>query len=688
MKQHSKITDQHRREKAYVYIRQSTLSQVMHHQESTSRQYALKDKALALGWRPNRIHTLDGDLGMSGARSDEREDFKTLLADVSLGEVGAVLALEASRLARSNTDWYRLIEICSLTGTLIIDEDGIYDPADFNDALLLGIKGTMSSAEIHFLRARMLGGRRNKAKRGELRFRLPIGFCWEDGATIVLDPDLEVQNTMRNVFRFFEETGSAYGVTQRFAKEGLKFPKRAYGGAWDGKLIWGHLTGRRVVTIIKNPAYAGAYVFGRLRCVKEILQDGRIRQRMKEMPRDSWLVEIQDHHDGYVNWEQYLANLDQLERNRVKCGDNASAQSAREGLAILQGLLICSQCGRRLTIRYQGKGGIHPIYECNWVGREGRDNKSCLRVSSRPLDQAITERLLEIFNTDQLQLALAAQDELTKREATIRRQWEMRHERATYEANLAQRRYEQVDPENRLVASSLEQRWNASLEHIDEVQHQIEEFGRRQARTFTPEQRERILGLARGFPRLWNSSAISMKDRKRMLRLLVEDITVQQHEGRTVVLHTRWTGGACEDIAVELPAKYDRIRCPQELIDEVKRLATTHDDEDIAATLNESGRKSLHDRPFTTGMIKWIRYKYKLPTPKLKRPDEFTVTEVAKRFGVAQSVVHYWIQRKVLTTRRHKPNSPHWIKITPEVNRKLTEWIQRSARIKKLTKTN
>ena len=682
MKEHSKITDQHRREKAYVYVRQSTLSQVMHHQESTSRQYALKDKALLLGWRPSQIRTLDGDLGMSGARSDEREDFKTLLADVSLGEVGAVLALEASRLARSNTDWYRLIEICSLTGTLIIDEDGVYDPADFNDALLLGIKGTMSSAEIHFLRARMLGGRRNKAKRGELRFRLPIGFCWENDATIVLDPDLEVQNAVRNVFRFFEETGSAYGVTQRFAKEGLKFPKRAYGGAWDGKLIWGHLTSRRVPTIIKNPAYAGAYVFGRLRCVKEILQDGRVRQRMKEMPRDSWLVEIQDHHEGYVSWEQYLANIDQLQRNRVKSGDNGLAQSAREGLAILQGLLICSQCGRRLTIRYQGKGGIHPIYEC-WAGRQ--DKKSCLRISSDPLDKALTQRLLELFNTDQLRLALAAQDELIKRDATIRRQWEMRLERARYEANLAQRRYEQVDPENRLVASSLEQRWNTALEHVDDVQHQMDEFGRRQTRTFTPDQRERIIALARDFPRLWNSSAISMKDRKRMLRLLVEDITVRQHEGRTVILHTRWTGGACEDLAVELPVKYERLRCPQEVINEVKRLATAHDDEDIAAMLNASGLKNLHGRPFIARMIKWSRYKYKLQAPKLKRSDEFTVTEVARRFGVAQSVVHYWIQRKVIPTRRHKPSSPHWITITPEIDRKLTEWIQRSTRIKKLT---
>jgi DNA invertase Pin-like site-specific DNA recombinase len=574
MKQHSKVSDQHQQKKAYVYVRQSTLSQVMHHQESTSRQYALKDKALSLGWMPNRIRVLDRDLGMSGSRSDNREDFKTLLADVSLGEVGAVLALEASRLARSNTDWYRLIELCSLTGTLILDEDGIYDPADFNDALLLGIKGTMSAAELHFLRGRLQGGKRNKAERGELRFPLPVGLCWEDGGTIVLDPDLEVQNAVRLVFHFFEETGSAYGVAHRFANENLKFPKRSYGGVWAGKLIWGHLTDDRVRNIIKNPAYAGVYTFGRFRCVKEILQDGHVRQRVKEMPRESWLVEIQDHHEGYLSWDQHLVNLDQLQRNRTHFPDTILPRSAREGLAMLQGLLICSQCGRRLTVRYRGNGGIYPTYDCNWMKRQGR-SKSCMSISCTPLDEALAERLLEIFDTDHLQLALAAQEELAEREGTIHRQWQMRLDRAGYEANLAQRRYEQVDPENRLVASSLEQRWNVALQQVDEVQRQMEEFGRRQTRTFTPEQRERILALARDFPRLWKSSATTSKDRKRMLRLLVEDITVERNEGSKVTLHVRWAGGACEDISIELPARMcDRLRYPKELIDEVRRLAT------------------------------------------------------------------------------------------------------------------
>jgi DNA invertase Pin-like site-specific DNA recombinase len=291
----SKITPQHLSQKAYVYVRQSTLGQVLHHQESTQRQYALKDKALHLGWNDSQIRVLDRDLGQSGAQSQSRKDFKTLLADVSLGEVGAVLALEASRLARSNADWHRLIELCSLTGTLILDEDGVYDPANFNDGLLLGLKGTMSAAELHFLRGRLIGGKRSKAERGELRFPLPVGLCWEEDQ-IVLDPDQEVQGMLRLVFQSFRETGSAYGVVRRFAEKGLKFPKRAYGGAWNGKVIWGHLTASRALGIIRNPAYAGVYVYGRFRCVKQILQDGQIRQRVRKMSRDSWLVEIQNHH--------------------------------------------------------------------------------------------------------------------------------------------------------------------------------------------------------------------------------------------------------------------------------------------------------------------------------------------------------------------------------------------------------
>lgn len=679
---HHKITPEHLAKKAYVYVRQSTLGQVLHHQESTSRQYALKDKALSLGWNENQTRTLDRDLGMSGAQSQSRKDFKTLLADVSLGEVGAVLALEASRLARSNTDWHRLIELCSLTGTLILDEDGVYDPADFNDALLLGIKGTMSAAELHFLRGRLQGGKRNKAERGELRFPLPVGLDWDDAGGIVLDPDEEVQGVVRMVFRCFQEVGSAYGVAHRFAEKGLRFPKRAYGGVWDGKLIWGHLTDSRALNILKNPAYAGVYVFGRFRCVKEILQEGQIRQRVREMPRDSWLVEIQNHHEGYVTWNEFLANQDRLQRNRTHRPETILPQAARDGLALLQGLLVCGKCGRRLTVRYRGNGGIYPIYECNWLKRQGRAKKSCMTIPCPPLDQRVAERVLEAVDADQLQLALAAQEELTSRDSSLRRQWEMRLQRTQYEADLAQRRYEQVDPENRLVAASLERRWNASLVQVDEVRRQMEEFCRRQTRTFTPEQRRKILGLADDFPRLWRAESTSFKDKKRLLRLLVEDITVERGDGREVRLHVRWSGGACEDLPVTLPAKVqDRLRYPAERIGEIRHLATEHTDAEIAELLNGQGKRSSRGKRFTAKMIGWIRYKHRIPAVELKRSHELTVAEVAVQFGVSHGVVYYWIDRDILPARQQVPGRPYWITLTEEKASELRDWVQSSKRI-------
>jgi DNA invertase Pin-like site-specific DNA recombinase len=291
---------------AYIYVRQSTLAQVRHHQESTERQYALRQKALELGWNEATVRTLDRDLGISGAQMTGRTDFKALVADVSMGQVGAVFALEVSRLARSNADWYRLLELCALTQTLVIDEDGCYDPADFNDGLLLGLKGTMAQAELHFLRARLLGGKLNKAKKGELRFPLPVGFCHDDEGRIILDPDEEVRGAVALVFRLFRETGSAYGVVHQLTQRGLLFPKRAYGGAWNGKIVWGRLSHGRVLGMLKNPSYAGMYVFGRYQYRREISPEGEVHKRMQAAAMPAWRVSLKEHHEGYITWEEFF----------------------------------------------------------------------------------------------------------------------------------------------------------------------------------------------------------------------------------------------------------------------------------------------------------------------------------------------------------------------------------------------
>ncbi|MGH2480472.1 MAG: recombinase family protein, partial [Ktedonobacteraceae bacterium] len=366
-----KVTQQHLQKPAFIYVRQSTMGQVRYHQESTERQYALKHRAEEMGWLPHLIRVLDGDLGMSGARTDGREDFKTLVAEVSMQNVGAVFAIEVSRLARSCADWHRLLELCAYTGTLIIDEDGAYNPAEFNDQLLLVLKGTMSQAELHFIRARLYGGKLNKAKKGQLRFPLPVGFCFDEQDQIILDPDEEVRGAVSMIFSAFRETGSAYGVVHKFVKLGLCFPKRSYGGVWQGKLVWGGLTHARVLGVLKNPSYAGVYAFGRYHYVKEISPEGKIISRPKVRPMQDWQVKIDAHHESYISWDEYLKNQSLLQSNRTNGEPMILTGAAREGLALLQGLLLCGTCGRRLHPRYTGNGGIYPTYQCNWRRREG-----------------------------------------------------------------------------------------------------------------------------------------------------------------------------------------------------------------------------------------------------------------------------------------------------------------------------
>jgi DNA invertase Pin-like site-specific DNA recombinase len=681
----TQVTLSHRQKTADVYVRQSSMGQVRNHQESTERQYALKDKALSLGWPATSVRILDGDLGLSGATSSGRDDFKKLMADVSLGEVGAVFALEASRLARSNADWHRLIEICALTGTLIVDEDGCYDPADFNDGLLLGLKAQMSQAELHFLRARLQGGKLNKAKKGELRFPLPVGLCYDDAGAIVLDPDAEVRGAVELLLSLFREKGSAYGVAQEFAARGLKFPKRAYGGVWDGQLIWGHLTDRRVLSVLKNPAYAGVYVFGRYRCVKHVLANGEVRSRVKAMPRPSWLVEIQNHHPDYLSFEEHLHNLDMLERNRTNGEDTLLSGAAREGLALLQGLLVCRLCGHRLTPRYKGNGGIYPLYECNGRKRQGRSRRSCMSIPCGLVDQAVSHRIVQVVRSDHLHLALDVLQELEKRDDALQGQWRMRLERSEYEAQLAQRRYEQVDPANRLVAASLEQRWNEALSRVEEDRQAFADFQRGHGMAITTKQRAQVLSLAKDFPCLWNAPTTPAKDKKRMLRLLVKDITVERlTEPRQVLLHIRWQGGACEDLAVDLPLRIaDRLRYPEVMVEKVRRLATEKADAQIADTLNQQGCRSAKGKPFTQSMIAWIRYKHRIPAPELKRPEELTVAQVAEKFDVGPGVVYYWVERGVLPARRRNRGSALWITFDLETERRLQRWAEKSTRIQK-----
>jgi len=461
----------------------------------------------------------------------------------------------------------------------------------------------------------------------------------------------------------------------------LLFPKRSYGGVWAGQLQWGRLTDSRVLAILKNPSYAGVYAFGRYRCVKDILEDGEVRSRIARMPRDEWLVEIRDHHEGYTSFEQHLKNLDAIEHNRTNPKEAILSGPAREGLAMLQGLLICGCCGRRLTPRYRGNGGLYPIYECNWRKREGLSKTFCMSVPCAHLDRAVEERVWKVLSEEHLHFALDAYDILRQREEQISAQWKLRLQRAEYEAQLAQKRYEQVDPENRLVASTLEQRWNDALIELEDVQNQIAEVHKK-TNVLSSRQREDVLKLVRDLPRLWKSKATSTKDKKRILQLLIKDITVEKSERGMAILHLRWQGGLCESIHVQLPIpSAERWRHSEALVQRVRELAREYSDDEIAAQLNAAGLRSNKGNAFTRSSVSWIRYKHRISPADKRRPGEQTVHEVSQQFGVSPSVVYYWIANKIITARRLNNGSPYWITIPPEKERELEKWVRESNRI-------
>jgi DNA invertase Pin-like site-specific DNA recombinase len=675
-----KIADQHLSRPACIYIRQSTMGQVRFNQESTERQYNLMSKAESLGWRPEQIRILDRDLGQSGAATTNREDFKVLVGEVAMGRVGAIFSLEASRLARSNQDWHRLLELCAITSTLVIDEDGCYNPGEFNDGLVLGMKGTFAQAELHIIRARLHGGKLNKASKGELRFPLPVGFVFEDDK-IVLDPDQEVQGAVRTVFDLFARESTAFGVVQRFNELDLRFPRRAYGGAWEGKLLWGRLTHSRVLGILANPSYAGTYVFGRYQSSKVVASSGEIRTRSRLMPQDAWRIVIPDHHEGYISADQFIINRQRLTANRTNA--EGLAGPVREGLCLLQGLLLCGVCGRRLGVRYTGNGGIYPIYQCVWKHREALASRACLTVSSTALDQAITERLVSAITPVTIELALAALSSLEERDRDIGAQWRMQIERARYDAGLAERRYEAVDPSNRLIAATLETRWNDALQRLHGLEAELAAFERKSMRAVTAEQKQQILRLAKDFPRLWAAATTTPRDRKRILRLLVRDITVVKGpEPKTVRLHIRWQGGEIETLCLQLPRnRAEAIRYPMAFVARIRELAADHHDDEIVTMLRDEGQKSTATgKLITLGTIKWLRYKYRIPAPP---PPEGTlnVRQVRDKYGVSLWVVHYWIARGIVPAVNRKWNAPYAITIDKELDRRLREWVVDSAHL-------
>lgn len=642
-----KVTARHLSRHAMLYVRQSTLHQVLENTESTARQYALRERAIALGWEAARIVVIDQDLGQSGASIVDRLGFQRLVAEVGLGHVGLVMGLEVSRLARSSLDWHHLLEICAMTETLILDEDGLYDPATFNDRLLLGLKGTMSEAELHILRARLQGGIRHQAQRGALKVPLPIGLVYAEDGSVILDPDAQIQQAIHLLFATFKRIGSAWGTVRYFRQEGLLFPRRVRTGPHKGEVHWAPLLHNTMLRVLRNPRYAGAFCYGRTH--SRIHPDGSLH--LDKIPREQWPFLLRDAHPGYLSWEEYEANLHQLQQNRPAFGEDRRHGPPREGPALLQGLVICGRCGNRMTLRYHERRHgmrLYPEYLCQKEHIEHAGDRFCQQVQGAGLDAAIAHLLLAQLTPLAIDTSLQVYEELHTQAQEARRLRAQQVERARYAAELAQRRFLQVDPENRLVASVLEADWNARLRELAQVQEEAERHNEAEQRKLSALEQQAVKELVEDFPRVWHDPRTLDRDRKRMVRFLLEDVTVLA-DTEAITAHVRFRGGATETITVALSRGR---RHPAQLMTLIDQLLEDSTDAEVAEHLNQRGWRTFDGKPFHARRVLSLRRDHQLKDhgTRLRERGLLTADEAASAYGVCRQTIMDWGRVGLLPT--------------------------------------
>ena len=682
-----KIQAGHLGRRALVYIRQSTLMQVRENVGSKERQYDLVKRALELGWAKEQIVVVDQDQGQSGASAEGRDGFQQLVAEVGLGQAGAVFSLEASRLARSCIDWYRLLEICALTRTLVVDEEGVYDPSQYNDRLLLGFKGTMSEAELHWLRCRLLGGRMKKAESGELQIPLPTGLVYNDADEIILDPDEEVQQAMQLLFDIYEEVGTARGVVRYFKEQGLHIPTRKLRGPDKGELKWGRLAQSRVLSILHNPLYAGAYAYGRTEQHLQVRpgETRPVEKRVRRSNPEDWEVLLPNSHPGYLSWEQYLRNQQHLDDNRSQRRENRRG-AVREGMALLQGIVVCGVCGRRMSIRYI-EDGCTPVYRCQ-IANAQYGEPTCQTIRGDGVDAGVAELFLEAMTPAELSVSLAALEQVEVRTRQIEQQWELRIERANYEADLARRRYCAVDPDNRLVARNLERDWNEKLVQVEGLERQYVTAPRPSRLVASPEERTRILGLAQDLRWVWDAATTTSADRKQLLRYLIQDVTLIQGEN-AIHIGVRWQTDAVSELAIPRPRRIDETRRTSPLvIQRIRQLTATQTDSQIAWQLNEEGLTTGAGQAFTRARVRRVRVKYEIstgcpemPTANLdgKRGDgRYSSQATAELLNVSIGTIANWCRSGKLNSVQVVPSAPRWIDLTPDIIAKFRKPVKQS----------
>lgn len=664
-----KVQPHHLERGAYLYIRQSSMRQVIENVESTKRQYALRGRATALGWRDDQIIVIDSDQGESGASASWREGFQRLVTEVGMGRAGIVMGLEVSRLARNSADWHRLLEICALADTLILDEDGVYDPASFNDRLLLGLKGTMSEAELHVIKARLRGGILNKARRGEYRCTLPTGFAYDEAGDVVLDPDSQVRETITYFFETFSRVGSACQTVKVFRKEGLCFPSRIRNRK---ATIFQPLTISTAIRTLNNPRYAGAYVYGRRHYRRAA--DGKKLLRKREC--DDWLACIPNAHPGYITWEQFQHNLKILETNGHGY-DVARASPPREGTAVLQGRAVCGRCGRHLRVRYAARRGrLEAWYVCDRahgsVGEPG-----CQSIAGAPIDKAVGELVATMMTPAAVEMALEIRREIEARHDEADRLRCRAVERAQIEADLAQRRFMAVDPSNRLVADTLEREWNNKLRALAKAQEERERGRREDQLALDDAIRDRLIAMTTDFKTLWHDPSLPNRERKRLLAYIIEDVTLIKlpAEGTTKI-HVRFKGGRTETLTTQNPKpSAQQVKTPPMVVALVDRLLDDHIYSEIADILNEKGiRPGGSARPgeanaqFTDLRVAYLVHQYGLRSryDRLRDRGMLTKAEAAARLGISECTLTRWVEHGLVT--RHAYNGYAYLYDPPGPN--------------------
>jgi DNA invertase Pin-like site-specific DNA recombinase len=655
-----KITADHLSRRAIVYIRQSSPGQVIHNQESQRRQYGLADHARGLGFQ--QVEVIDDDLGRSGSGQVERPGFQHLVAEVCTGQVGAVLCIEASRLARNGRDWHHLIELCGLVRAIVIDPDGVYDPGILNDRLLLGLKGTMSEFELNLLRQRSLEAIRQKARRGELQFRLPVGFRWAPHGKVELDPDRRVQHAVQLVFTKMVELGSARQVLLWFRGEKTTLPCLVVDSPGND-VLWKLPVYNTIWHMLRNPMYAGAYAFGKTEARTKVLE-GRARKTEGHFKApEAWTVLIRDHHPGYISWEQF-------ERNQTMLADNAHMKSRMEpkagrgGRSLLAGLLRCRRCGRMLHVTYSGTHGEVPRYHCRGA-HINHGEGWCISFGGLKPDRAVAAEILKAVEGNAIEAALAVATRVAEQQRERYRALSLELEQARYEARLAARRYEAVDPDNRLVAAELEARWNAALTTVGEVEQRLRANELPTNATWIPD-KETLCSLAQDLPAVWNSPGTDMRLKQRIVRILVQEIIADVDDSTTeIALLIHWTGGRHSELRIKKNLTGRHSRCTAlETIEILRQMAGRFPDDQIAATLNRLGLKTGNGNTWTEGRIRSVRSYQGLPTYDGQKPRQtVTLEEASERLGISHKVVRRLIESEQIPAIQIVPWAPWEIPI-------------------------